>query len=204
MRSLKFRAGAVVLALAFTFNTVACSTSWVKEALSIIAALTPAITNIVPLVSLADSNIGAQDITTIQKYSDMASQNLQLVGSLIDQYNTAQGTAAQQDVLTKIQAALEVAQNNLNSILPALHISNAKSQLAVQSAVGAAISEVGSIAALLPILKAGRTADAVALAQPLSASKFRARYNAAISPIPGASKLELRGPSFAHRLVSVF
>lgn len=204
MRSMKFRAIAVVSALALTFNTVACSTNWVKEALSIVAALTPAVTNIVPLVALADKNVGAQDIATIQTYSNQASQALQEVGSLIDQYNQATTQAVQLDTLTKIQAALVVAQNNLNSVLPMLHISDPKSQAAVSAAIGAAINEIGSIAALLPALKAGRRADAVALAKPLGADQFRERYNSAISPIAGASKLKLRGPSVVHRIVSVF
>jgi hypothetical protein len=194
-----FRIGAIVLALAFVINTVACSTAWVTQALQIVAALTPAITNIVPLVALADKNVSASDITVIENYSNQAGTALQTVGSLITQFNAAQSAQAQQDALSKIESALVVAQNNLSSILPQLHIADAKSQAAVKAAVAAAISEVGSIAALLPALKAGHAAQAVALAQPITANKFRARYNAAIKPVPGSSRLALHGESFARR-----
>lgn len=199
MRNYTFRICAVVLALGMVFNSVACSTAWVSQALQIVAALTPAITNIVPLVALADKNVSASDMTVIENYSNQAGTALQTVGSLISQFNQAQSAQAQQDALSKIESALVVAQNNLTSILPQLHISDAKSQAAVKAAVAAAISEVGSIAALLPALKAGKAAQAVALAQPITASKFRARYNAAIKPVPGSSRLALHGESLVRR-----
>lgn len=180
--------------------TVGCSTTWVTQALQIIAALTPAITNIVPLIALADKNVPANEVIAIQGYSGQASAALQTVGSLITQYDQATTTAQQQDALSKIEAALTVAQNNLNSVLPQIHISNPRSQAAVSAAVGVAISEVGAIAALLPAIKAGQSAQAVSLAKPLSADKFRSRYNSAIKPVPGADKLKLRGESFFTKL----
>lgn len=191
----------LAVALVSLLVTVGCSTSWVTQALEIVSALTPAITNIVPLVALADKNVSAADITTIQNYSTEASKALQTVGSLISQYNQAQTTAQQQDVLSKIESALMVAQQNMNSVLPQLHITDARSQAAVSAACAAAIAEIGSIAALLPALKAGRTAQAVALAKPLSAGKFRSRYNDAIKPIPGSSKLKLSGRPWLAGLV---
>jgi hypothetical protein len=188
----------LVAILAVAMFTVGCSTTWVTQALEIVAALTPAITNIVPLVALADKNVNPTDISTIQNYSAQASNALQTVGSLINQYNQAATAAQQQDVLSKIHTALLVAQQSLESVLPQLHISNPKSQAAIAVALGAAISEIGSIQAILPALKAGRTAEAVSLARPISANSFRSRYNKAISPIPGSDKLKLRGKKFLY------
>lgn len=201
MRSLKFRAGALVLALALVFDTVACSTNWVSEALTILAALTPAIANIVPLVTLADKNIDPNTANTILNYSSQASSALQQVGSLIDQYNKA--TADQQpDLLAKIQAILGVGQQNLNAILPIIRISDPKSQAAISQAVAVAINEVASLEALLPVLRAGRTRDAIRLAKPLSADQFRARYNKAIAPVPGSKALRLKSRSLFGRAAS--
>jgi len=200
MRSMTVRVGAAVLALGMIVSTVACSTGWVNEALQIVSALTPAVTNIVPLIALADKNVPMSDVTTIQNYSNQASTALQTVGSLITQFDQAQSLQAQQDVLSKIESALAVAQQNLNAILPQLHIANPRSQAAVEAAVAAAISEVGSIAALLPVLKAGKTAQAVELAKPINARTFRSRYNHAIKPVPGSDKLKLHGPSFLGSL----
>jgi hypothetical protein len=198
MRSLKFRASALVLALALVFDTVACSTNWVSEALSIIAALTPAVANIVPLVMLADKNIDPNAANTILNYSNQASSALQEVAGLIDQYNKA--TADQQpDLLAKIQAILSVGQQNLNAILPIIRISDPKSQAAISQAVAVAINEVASLEALLPVLRAGRTRDAVRLSKPLTADQFRARYNKAIGPIPGSKALRLKGRVFVWR-----
>jgi hypothetical protein len=200
MRSLTVRVGAAVLALFMAVSTVACDTSWVDKSLEIVAAVTPAITNIVPLIALADKDVSPADITSIQTLSGQASAALQTTGSLIDQFNKATSDAAKQDLLSKIEAALVVAQNNLNTILSQLHIGNPRTKAIVAASLGAIISEVGSLAALVPVLKAGKTAQAVALAKPITARQFRARYNSAIKPIPGSGKLKLKGESWFSSL----
>lgn len=199
MHRLNLGARALVsVVLCATLLLSACSTAWVSQAEAIVAALLPAVTNIITLVALAEGkSVSTQDLQLVQSGATAANTALKEVASLIDQYNAAPDKA---DVLAKINAAIAVAQKNLTDILPQLHIENADSQAKVSAVIGVVIQEIASIEALLPLVKAGQTARAASLARGVSASEFRSRYNDAIDKVPGAENLKLHGASRFGRL----
>ncbi len=147
--------GAVVLAgvLGLSLMMIGCSSNWVDEAEQISAALIPAAANLVTLVAaLQGHSVSAEDLATIQNAGTQAGANLQLVQSLIAAYEKADA-AARPGILNQIQSALDAAQENLQGILPALHIKDAATQAKITAVVGIVISEVQSLAAVVPLVQ---------------------------------------------------
>jgi soluble cytochrome b562 len=92
----------------------ACSTAWMSEAEQIVAALIPATANLVTLVAtLQGKNVSAADLQTIQSAGAQAGADLQLMQSLITQYQKADA-AAQPGLLNQIQVAMGAVQSTLN------------------------------------------------------------------------------------------
>lgn len=178
------------LLLAAVMLTVACSTNWVTTAAEILAAVTPAVTNLLPVIELADKSVTPADAAKIQAYSQQGQSALELTASLIGQYNTAEA-GQQATVLVRLQNALTVAQNNLNQILSTVHVYDPNATSGATQAVQIALSEVSSLQSLLPILKSGSTARTIKLAKPLSADRFRSRFNKAVDKVPGANNFRL-------------
>ena len=146
------RAGLAVV-LAVTIGLAACSTAWTAEAEQIVAALIPAAANIVALVAaLQGKSVSAADLATIQNAGTQAGADLQLVQSLIAAYQKAD-EAAKPGILNQIQAALIAAEGGLKGVLPALHIQDAATQAKITAVVGIVISEVESLAAIVPVVK---------------------------------------------------
>ena len=146
--------GRVVLAavLCMTLTLAACSTQWIGEAEQIVAALIPAATNIVALVAaLQGKSVSAADLQTIEKAGAQAGADLQLVQSLIAAYQTADATA-KPGILNQIQTAIGTAQANLQGLLPALHIQDSATQAKITAVVGIVLSEVQSLAAIVPLV----------------------------------------------------
>ncbi len=151
--------GRVMLALVLSMSLVmgGCSTNWINEAEEISAALIPAAANLVALVAaLQGKNVSAQDVAVIQNAGTQAGADLQLVQSLIAAYEKADASA-QPGILNQIQSALNVAQSDLQGILPALHIKDAATQAKITAVVGVLISEVQSLAAVVPLVQGSAT-----------------------------------------------
>lgn len=155
-------AGRTMLTVMLGFSVVmaGCSNSWVDEAEQISAALIPAAANLVTLVAaLQGHSVSAQDLTTIQNAGTQAGADLQLVQSLVNAYQKADA-AAQPGILSQIQSALNAAQGNLQGILPALHIKDAATQAKITAVLGILISEVQSLAAVVPLVQGPAVARA--------------------------------------------
>ena len=197
MKNAEIRRALIVVMLSGMLMWMACSTAWVGEAEQIVAALIPATANLVTLAgTLEGKNISAADLQTIQSSGSQAGAELQLMQSLIAQYQTAEATA-QPGLLNQIQAALRAVQLTLNDLLPALHIKDAASQAKIAAVVGILISEAESVAAIVPLLSAGASPGMTAMAArqmkrqpPLSASEFVTSYNATMSAKTGNSELD--------------
>jgi hypothetical protein len=179
--------------------TVACSTAWVTQAEEIVAAVLPAITNIITLVGLAEGNVSAKDLSIITNSAAQANTALQTVGTLIDQYNAAPAEQ-KAGILAQINTAISTAQANIASILPQLHITDPASQQKVVAIIGVVQEEIASLQGLLPLIKTGHMNKAAFLAKTMDAKHFRSRYNAALSAKSGndvldkgANKLKLGG-----------
>jgi hypothetical protein len=130
------RKALAVLVLCTTLMWTACSTAWIGEAEQIVAALIPGIANLVTLVATFSGNdVSAADLQTIQSAGAQAGADLQLMQSLITQYQKADASA-QPGLLNQIQVAVSAVQASLNGLLPALHIKDAATQAKISAVVG--------------------------------------------------------------------
>jgi len=175
----------------------ACSTAWIGEAEQIVAALIPATANLVALVAaLQGNNVSAADLSTIQNAGAQAGADLQLMQSLIAQYQAADA-AAQPGLLNQIQLAMSAAQSALNALLPALHIKDTATQTKIAAVIGILLSEVESVAAIVPLVSASASPGMMEMAAkqvkkqpPLSADEFAASYNATMTAKTGNAELD--------------
>jgi hypothetical protein len=206
MREKRNIAGKVLLALVLcaTITFSACSTAWISEAEQIVAALLPAAANILALVgAVQGGNISAQDLQTIQSAGTQATADLQLIQSLVAEYQKA-SAQAQPGILNQIQSAMNTAQSNLLAILPALHIKDAATQAKITAVIGVVLSEMQSLAAIVPLVQkptpstgSGQVLAAENAARvghprvPLTANEFVASYNATMTAKTGKADLDL-------------
>jgi hypothetical protein len=188
----------LALALCSTLIWTGCSTAWVGQAEEIVAALIPAAANIVALVAaLQGKSVSVADLQTIQNAGAQAGADLQIVQSLITAYQKADA-GAQPGILNQIQSAIDAVQANFQGLLPALHIKDAATQAKITAVVGIVLSEVQSLAAIVPLVKA--SAEAAHLSQktrdvghpvvPLSARAFMDSYNATLTAKTGNVELD--------------
>jgi hypothetical protein len=190
---------AVALVLCLTMVMVGCSTSWIEEAEQIVAALIPAAANLVTLVAaLQGKTVSAADLQTIQNAGTQAGADLQLIQSLVAAYEKADA-ASKPGILNQIETAINATQASLQGLLPALHIKDAATQAKITAVVGVVLSEVQSLAAIVPLVKADAelsvpAASSVAKMRQrqtlLSASEFVASYNATLSAKTGNTDVD--------------
>jgi len=194
---------AVVLCMTMIWS--ACSTSWIGEAEQIVAALIPAASNIVALVAaMQGKSVSAGDLATIQNAGAQAGADLQLIQSLIAAYQKADD-AAKPGILNEIQSAINAAQANLQGLLQGLHIKDVATQAKITAVIGIVLSEVESLAAVVPLVKAqgsefsvqGSVSAQIAHAAynvgpqaPLSANEFVASYNSTLTARTGNAELD--------------
>lgn len=207
------------LVLGATMILTACSTAWIAQAEEIVAALIPAAANLITLIEALQGNgVSTQDLQAMQSASTQAQTDLQLINTLVTQYQQATDAQTQASLLVQIQAAITTVQSNLSGLLPALHITDPATQAKVTAVIGLILSEVQSLEAILPAVqpvvssgtsaaKASAKPKATKLKAPLSASQFRASYNAIMTAKTGNAKLDgaaakckLHGPGFWHSL----
>ena len=189
--------GLVALVLGGTLMWTACSTGWIAEAEQIVAALIPATANLVTLVAtLQGRNISAADLQTIQNAGTQAGADLQLMQSLITQYQKAEASA-QPGLLTQIEATMGAVQANLSGLLPALHIKDAATQAKIAAVIGTLLSEVQSMAAIVPLVNPSTSPARMSMAirqvkkrPPLTASEFVSSYNATMTAKTGDAGLD--------------
>lgn len=184
---------AIVLCGTLIFS--GCSTNWITEAEQIVAALIPAAGNLMTLVAMLEGKtVSAGDLAAIQNAGKEAGADLQLIQTLMAAYEKAD-VAARPGILNQIQSAIGAAQGNLQGLLMGLHIKDAATQGKITAVVGLLLSEVQSLAAVLPIVQ-GRDQKIPTLAEksatrmghprvPLSASEFVRSYNATLTAKTG-------------------
>lgn len=144
---------------------VACSTSWVTEAVNILKVVTPAAVNILTLVAALEGKpINAQQVMTVTNDINAAITELQSY--------TSASVAAQPGVLAQLNAALATTQKDLGAILTDLRISDPVKVAQVTALVTFVISEVAAVQSLLP------GAPVAAQRLPVSAKQFRNGFNA--------------------------
>jgi hypothetical protein len=197
--SSRFGRVGVVLVLCMTITLVGCSTDWIGQAEQVVAVLIPAATNIVALVAaLQGKSVSAGDLRTIQSAGAQAGADLQLIQALVAAYQKAD-ELAKPGILNQIQTAIGSVQGNLQGLLPALHIQDAATQAKITAVVGIVLSEVQSLAAIVPFVSSKGNAPTLAAKSaarmghpqiPLTASEFVASYNATLSAKTGNAELD--------------
>jgi len=198
-KSSRFGRVGLALVLCMSIGLAGCSTDWIVEAEQIVAVLIPAATNIVALVAaLQGKSVSAGDLKTIQSAGAQAGADLELIQALIAAYQKADETE-KPGILNQIQTAINTVQANLQGLLPALHIQDAATQAKVTAVVGIVLSEVQSLAAIVPVVSASAVAPTLAAKSaarmghpqlPLSASEFVSSYNATLSAKTGNAELD--------------
>jgi hypothetical protein len=162
-----------------------------------VAALIPGIANLMTLVAtLAGNDVSAADLQTIQSAGAQAGADLQLMQSLIAQYQKADA-AAQPGLVNQIQVAMSAVEASLNGLLPALHIKDAATQGKITAVIGILLSEVESVAAIVPLVDADASPAMMTVAAkqvkkqpPLTASEFVVSYNATMTAKTGNAELD--------------
>jgi hypothetical protein len=203
------------LLLCGTLVWTGCSTSWIGEAEQIVGVLVPAAVNVMTLIATLQGIVPGADLQTAQSVGSRVNSDLQLLQSLIIQYQKAT-PSSRPGLLSQIQAALNSVEAELNALLPALHITDAATQAKLEALVGIVLSEVQSMAAIVPVVK--KTESSVILSEaakpamrriPLSASDFVSLYNAAMARKTGnvrldheASRLRIHAHGKAERWAS--
>jgi hypothetical protein len=194
----RFRRVALAAVLCLTFILSGCSTDWVGQAEQIVAVMIPAATNVVALVAaVGGKDVSASDLEAIQRAGAQAGSDLQLIQSLILAYQKAD-EAAKPGILNQIQSGINTVQGNLQGLMAALHIKDAATQAKVSAVVGIVLSEVQSLAAIVPIVKGdAQNSKAVFAAAkisanraPLSANQFVAAYNSTLTARTGNAGLD--------------
>jgi len=190
--------GAMALVLCMTMALAGCSTDWIRQAEQIVAALIPAAANIVALVAaLEGKSVSAADLKVIQNAGTQAGADLQLIQALITAYQRADA-AGKSGILNQIQSAIGAVQANLQGLLPSLHIKDAATQAKITAVVGILLSEVQSLAAIVPLVKtnpeaptlAARSAARMGHPAPLTAGEFVNSYNATMTAKTGNADLD--------------
>jgi soluble cytochrome b562 len=160
-----------------------CTTSWVSEATSIIQLLVPAITSVLSILTAfgVPTGLTTTALASIQSWANQATAGLQTVANLINQYNTAKASA-QPGILTEIQTAISTITNNLATILPELHVTDADTQAKITAVIKAVQSELVALLNLVPALKGEvKSHDELKalVAAVQSPKEFRASFNKA-------------------------
>jgi len=176
-----------------------CSTNWIGQAEEIVAALIPAAANIVALVAaLQGKSVSAGDLEMIQSAGAQAGADLQVIQSLIAAYEKADA-ASKPGILNQVQSAINSVQQSLQGLLAGLHIKDAAAQAKVSAVVGILLSEVQSLAAVVPLVGGEKfpTSAAKSAAEmghpvkaPFSAAEFVASYNATMTAKTGNAELD--------------
>jgi hypothetical protein len=197
VKTAKIEKALIAMVLTVTLMLTACSTAWIGEAEQIVEALIPAVANLVTLVTtLQGKSVTTTDLQMIQNAGAEAGADLQLMQSLINQYQKADATA-QPGLLNQIQAAMNAVQTTLNGLLPALQIKDVATQAKITAVVGLLISEVESMEAIVPLVNPSASPAMMTMAvrqakkqAPLTADEFVSSYNASMTAKTGNPQLD--------------
>ncbi len=188
MRNARVAKELVAVLLCGILMWTACSTAWISEAEQIVEALIPGTANLVTLVAtLEGKNVSVADMQTVQNAGAQVGADLQLLQSLIAQYQKADASV-QPGLLSQIQVVMSTAQSTLNGLLPALHIKDVTTQAKIAAVVSLLVSEVESMAAIVPLVSSSASPAMMTMAAkqvkkqpPLTASEFVSSFNATMT-----------------------
>lgn len=169
------RKPALAIVILLAAMAAACSTSWIQTAEQYVAILTPAVEDVVGVLTLAGAAGSSSTVSSqVTNYANQATTDLQTISTLLTQYDSADASTTEQ----KITAAADDAKNNLNLILPALHITNASTVNKVTAALNLAVNTIAQLEALIPNSSASTTPTLAHLGKPPKPGDLQNQFNA--------------------------
>lgn len=171
----------VAIAIDLMLFTVGCSANWVSEASGIVALLGPAISSALEILAAFGLGLSPAVAKDISNWAGQAQTALGQIGQLITQYNSALATA-QPGILAEIQALITTITNDLDTLLPTVHITDPATEAKVTAVFDAILGELKGLTNLLPVLK-GEVADHDMVKELIdrvqTAKQFKHTFNAA-------------------------
>jgi hypothetical protein len=155
---------------------------WESQASSIITLLGPAIQALVAILAAFGVGVSEEVMTQFNNWAAQAQAALVTIQNLIASYQTA-AASAQPGILNEIQAGIQVVFDQLQTILPELHITDPASQAKVTAALSAVSAFIASLIAMLPAVAAAKDLKAEkALGEKAEESKkqFKKDFNEAV------------------------
>jgi hypothetical protein len=139
---------ALFVLLSLSLIATGCSAKWIGVALADLPALLQMALNIGTVVTTLESGkqISSVESAAIQNISTEASNDLNLLQALYNQYKTAPSAST----LQKIQSAIADMNQSLPALLQASHVSDPVLSTRIAAAVNLILTTVNSFAALLP------------------------------------------------------
>lgn len=139
---------ALVILLSISLLATGCSAQWISVALADLPVLISMALNIGTLVSTLESGkqINAAEAAAIQNISAQASQDLNLLATLYNEYKANPSATA----LQKIQSVIADITQNLPALLQAAHIGDPVLSARVAAGVNLILTTVASFASLIP------------------------------------------------------
>ena len=141
--------------------SIGCTAQWISVALADLPVLTQMALNIGTLVTTLQSGqqLSSADAATIQNIASQASQDLNLLRTLYNEYEANPSASA----IQKIDAAITDINQNLPALLQAAHIADPVLSTRVTAAVNLILTTVSSFAQLIPPTPGAPTAQKVAV-----------------------------------------
>lgn len=183
---------AVLLAFSMTFT--GCSTAWVTTLDSILAAAAPALVNILQIVALSTGKpMNSQLATKIDGDAAAVKQDA------ADFANAS--AAAAPGACSQLQAALDVYEQDLPSVLAVAQVSNPATQNKIATISALVVGVFSSIAPLIPNCQAPSAAILTARARlttaapPLALKNFVSSYNTVLVEKTGDASVDAATPN---------
>lgn len=184
----------VAIAIDLLLFTAGCTTSWVSEASSIVALLGPAISSALEILAAFGVGLSPAVATQVASWGAQAQTALGQISELITQYNSALA-AAQPGILAEIQTLITTITNDLNNLLPTLHITDAATQAKVIAVFDAILAELQGLANLMPVIQ-GKVTDhdeaKVLISKVKSAKQFAHDFNKKAGALD--KRFQIKGP----------
>lgn len=158
MFGLTAKGAVLALAVSSTATLEGCNAQqWLSLALADLPTILQVVTSIISIVGATQGSVQGPLLAEVNKYGAEAQNDLKNAQTLLAQYQTA-SSSAKPGILSKIDVALTVTQNNLSTILTDFHVVDQTLESTVAAALGAAITMVVAIQALIPPPPAAQTA----------------------------------------------
>lgn len=150
----------LAIVLSISLLTTGCSANWISIALADLPVLTQMALNIGTIITTLQSGkqISAADAAAIQNISTQASQDLNLLETLYNDYKSNPSAST----LQKIQSVIADINQSLPALLQAAHIGDPVLSARIAAGVNLILTTVASFAALIPQTSARPAAQKVA------------------------------------------